>query len=56
MKILNPTDFSKLSKVAVHYAVKMAKKLDAEIVLLNAIFVSTPARPMVAVKVRVIED
>ena len=26
MKILIPTDFSKLSKVAVHYAVKMAKK------------------------------
>lgn len=27
MKILIPTDFSKLSRVAVHYAVKMAKKL-----------------------------
>jgi nucleotide-binding universal stress UspA family protein len=56
MKILIPTDFSKLSKVAIYYAVKMAKKLDAEIVLLNAIFISTPARQMVPVKVRVTED
>jgi nucleotide-binding universal stress UspA family protein len=56
MKILIPTDFSKLSQVAVHYAVKMAKKLDAEIVLLNVIFISAPPRAMVAVKVRAIED
>ena len=56
MKILIPTDFSKLSKVAVHYTVKMAKKLDAEIVLLNVIFLSAPPRAMVAVKVRAIED
>lgn len=31
MKNLIPTDFSKLSKVGVRYAVKMAKKLDAEV-------------------------
>ncbi|MBK8808301.1 MAG: universal stress protein [Bacteroidales bacterium] len=42
--------------MAVHYAVKMAKKLDAEIVLLNVIFISAPPRAMVAVKVRAIED
>ena len=56
MKILIPTDFSKLSRVAVHYAVKMAKKLDAEIVLLNVIFISTPPRAMVALKIKAIED
>ncbi|MBK8556011.1 MAG: universal stress protein [Lewinellaceae bacterium] len=56
MKILIPTDFSKLSRVAVHFAAKMAKKLDAEIVLLNVIFISAPPRAMVAVKVKAIED
>ena len=56
MKILIPTDFSKLSRVAVHYAVKIAKKLDAEIVLLNVIFISTPPRAMVALKIKAIED
>jgi nucleotide-binding universal stress UspA family protein len=56
MKILIPTDFSKLSKVAVHYAVKMAKKLDSEIILLNVVFVSATPRVMVAVKVKAIED
>ena len=56
MKILIPTDFSKLSLVAVNYAVKMAKKLSAEIVLLNVIFISAPPRAMVAVKVKSIED
>jgi nucleotide-binding universal stress UspA family protein len=34
MKILIPTDFSKLSKVAITYGVKIAKKLNAEIILL----------------------
>ena len=31
MKFLVPTDFSKLSKVAVHYAAAIAKKLKADI-------------------------
>jgi len=31
MKILIPTDFSKLSKVAVHYAATIAKKLKTDI-------------------------
>lgn len=44
MKILIPTDFSKLSKVAVNFAVKMAKELDAELVLLNVIFLNAPPR------------
>lgn len=38
MKILIPTDFSKLSKVAVYYAVKRTKKLDAELILLHLQF------------------
>jgi len=42
MKILLPTDFSKLSKVAVIYAARMAKKLNAEIVLLHVVFIDAP--------------
>jgi nucleotide-binding universal stress UspA family protein len=56
MKILIPTDFSKLSRMAVSYAVKMAKKIDAEIVLLNVIFMNAPPRARIAVKVKAIED
>ena len=37
MTILVPTDFSKLSKVAVLYAVRVAKKLKADIILLAVI-------------------
>ena len=37
MKILTPTDFSKLSKVAVLYAIRLAEKLDAEVVLMAVI-------------------
>jgi len=56
MKILIPTDFSKLSKVAVHYAATIAKKLKAELVLLNVIFINAPPRAAVAMKVKTIED
>jgi len=56
MKILIPTDFSKLSKVAVHYAVKMTKKLDAELILLHVVHIDAPPRAAVAVKVKSIED
>jgi len=37
MKILTPTDFSKLSKVAVSYAIRLAEKLGAEVVLMAVI-------------------
>lgn len=37
MKILIPTDFSKLSRVAVSYAIRLAEKLDAEVVLMAVI-------------------
>jgi len=42
MKILIPTDFSPLSKVAVLYAVKLGKKLKAELVILNVVNVDSP--------------
>lgn len=42
MKILIPTDFSKLSRVAVNYAAKMANELDAELVLLNVVMLDVP--------------
>lgn len=56
MKILIPTDFSKLSKVAVQYAVKMAKKLDAEIILLHAVYMNAPPRAQAALKTQQILD
>jgi len=42
MKILIPTDFSKLSKVAVQYAVRIGKKLKAELILLNVVNLDGP--------------
>ncbi len=56
MKILIPTDFSKLSKVAVNYAVKMTKKLNAELVLLNVVHIDAPPRASTAIKVKSIEN
>lgn len=50
MKILLPTDFSKLSKNAVHYAAKLAKELNAEIVLLHVVYIDAPPRVQVALK------
>lgn len=37
MKILTPTDFSALSKVAVQYAIRLAEKLNAEVILLAVV-------------------
>ncbi len=56
MKILVPTDFSKLSKVAVLYAAQMAKSLDAEITLLHAVYIEAPPRAQAAMKERQIVD
>ena len=51
MKILIPTDFSPLSKVAVLYAVKLGKKLKAELVILNVVNLdSSPGRGILNVK------
>lgn len=56
MKILVPTDFSKLSKVAIHYASKLAKKLNAEIILLHVVYIDGPPRAQVALKTSQIID
>ena len=50
MKILIPTDFSKLSKVAVLYAANMAKRLGAEIILLHIVYIAASPRAQVAMK------
>ena len=46
MTILVPTDFSKLSKVAVLYAVQIAKKLKADIILLAVINAESSSRAL----------
>lgn len=56
MKILIPTDFSNRSKVAVRYAVTLAQKLEAEIILLHAVHFDPPARAAVSLKTQSIED
>lgn len=48
MKILVPTDFSKLSRVAIDYAVDMAKKIGAQVVLLQVIATDAPSRVTMA--------
>jgi nucleotide-binding universal stress UspA family protein len=55
MKLLIPTDFSPLSKIAALYAVKLGKKLKAEFVLLNVVNLgNSPGRG--AINVKYIED
>ncbi len=44
--ILVPTDFSKLSKVAVSYAIGFAKKIDARIILLSVINASSSSKTL----------
>ncbi|MDO8367580.1 MAG: universal stress protein [Saprospiraceae bacterium] len=56
MKILVPTDFSKLSNTASHYAAKMANKLNAEVVLIHVVHLNSPPRAQVALRVKEIED
>ncbi|MEQ8218629.1 MAG: universal stress protein [Arenibacter sp.] len=47
MRILIPTDFSELSKVAIKYAVDMGKDLEVNIMLLHVIDTSAPSRARV---------
>jgi len=55
MKILIPTDFSPLSKVAVQYAAKLANKLKAELILLSVVNLDhSPGRG--ALNVKYLED
>lgn len=44
VNILVPTDFSDLSKVAVHYAIRIANKLDGNVTLLHAIDIQDTVR------------
>lgn len=51
MKILIPTDFSPLSKVAVQFAVKFGKKLKAEFTILSVVNLdASPGRGVLNVK------
>lgn len=56
MKILIPTDFSKLSNVAVQYAIGMAKQLDAEIILLHVVYINSPPQAFAEFKLSQIID
>lgn len=56
MKILVPTDFSKFSKIATHYACGMAKKLKADVILVNVIYIDTNSKISVAFKAKKLED
>lgn len=53
MKILIPTDFSKLSKVAVRYAIVLGQKFKAETILLNVVYI--PGPPKATLKTQYIE-
>ncbi len=44
MRILLPTDFSKLSVIPVYYAAKLARKIKAEIILFHAVHVEAMPR------------
>lgn len=56
MKILVPTDFSKMSNTASNYAARMAKKLHAEVVLIHVVFINSPPRAQADLNVKEIED
>ncbi len=55
LKILVPTDFSELSKVAIRYAVRFAGATDAEIVLLHVIEMVEPATAAMRRKAKPVE-
>ena len=44
MKILVPTDFSHLSKIAIDYAIQLGMKFKADLVLLSVVFIEGPGR------------
>lgn len=56
INILVPTDFSALSKVAVHYAIKIANKLNGRITLLHVITITKPTRATMHEKIRTLEE
>lgn len=56
IKILVPTDFSALSKVAVRYAAQLATSLQSSLTLFHVVHIDAPPRAMAAVKAKSIED
>ncbi len=56
MKILIPIDFSNPSTIAAKYACEIAYVYDAEIILLHAVYLSTPPRASVSMKLKDIEN
>lgn len=50
MKILVPTDFSKLSKIAIQYAIRLSKGFELNLVLLHIINTNTPTMARVGSK------
>ncbi len=55
VNILVPTDFSDLSKVAIKYALKMAKNLNANVTILHVIIRIQPTRASVRFKLQSLE-
>ena len=56
VNILVPTDLSDLSKVAVHYAIKIANKLDGTVTLLNVINIVQPTRATMRLRLKKLEQ
>lgn len=50
MRILLPTDFSKLSVIPVYYAAKLARKINAEIILFNGVNLEATPRASTSFK------
>lgn len=50
MKILIPTDFSKLSRVAIDFAIQLGRKFKAELILLSVVYMDGPVRGSLKVK------
>lgn len=56
MKRLSATDFSKLSNIEIRYAGKLAKKLNADLILLHVVYIDAPPRAQATLKTRQIPD
>lgn len=56
LNILVPTDFSKLSRVAVEYAIKIANKLDGHLTLFHVITVTETVRHSMREKMKELEQ
>ncbi len=50
MKILIPTDFSQLSRVAIDFAIELGRKFNAELILLSVVYQEGPSRASLKAK------